>query len=138
MLIVGKNVTKYAKNIFLGAVGLCFFAGGPAFASSQIFDDSHVFVPERTIVAQSFEERREQSRREFEERREQNRRDFEERSRTMQKQFDAQVKRNQEQFDQRVKENNERFDKFMMMAIAFGAVSLVVKLLGIYVASKRK
>ncbi len=127
MFLAGKNSIKYAKAIFLGVIGLYFLAGGQVFASTQTLNENQVFAPGRIVVAQSFEEQREQNRREFEKRSEQNRREFDER-----------VRKNQEWFDQRTKESNDRFDKFATIAIAFGIISLLVKLLGIYVASKRK
>lgn len=127
MFFTGRNLIKYIKSIVLGSSCFCFIAGGQIFASAHILNYNQGEVANRIIVAQSFEEQREQQRR-----------DFEEQSRKMNEQFDAQVKRNQEQFNQRVKESNERFDKFFTVAIVFGVISLVVKLLGIYVASKRK
>lgn len=131
MFFTGKKIKKYVKAVVLGSSCLVIFAGGQAFASEHILNNSQVVAPSYIIVAQTFEEQREQ-----------HRRDFEEQSRKMNEQFDAQVKRNQEQFNQRVKESNERFnersDKFFKFAIVFGVISLVVKLLGIYVASKRK
>ena len=149
MFIIGKNEAKYVKIIFLGTAGLCFIAGGQVFASSHILNDSHVSLPNRIIVAQSFEEQREQNRRKFEERREQNKREFEERREQSRKEFEKQKeqdrrefeeqrKKGEEQFDQSVKESHKSFDNFTTIVIVFAAVSLVVKLLGIYVASKRK
>lgn len=124
------SIKNYMKIAIFGGIGFYFATVGQVAASAQIVDDYQYLVPNRIVVAQTseeFEAQREKNRREFEERRERNRREFEETAR-----------RNQEWFNQRVKENNDRFDKFATIAIAFGAISLVVKLLGIYVASKRK
>lgn len=123
-------IKKLMKSAIFGGIGLYFATVGQADASAHIADNHQFLVPKRIVVAQTsreFEEQRERSKREFEEQSKQNRREFEETAR-----------RNHEWFDQKVKENNDRFDKFATIAIAFGAISLVVKLIGIYVASKRK
>ncbi len=82
-----------AKFLFLGAVGLCFIAGGQVFASALMINDSYVNVTDSIIVAQSFEEQREQSRREFEERSEQNRREFERQKEQNRRNFEAKIKK---------------------------------------------
>lgn len=128
MFFPGK---KIMKTVILGCSCFCFLTGGQVFASARSLNFNQDLVTNRIIVSQSFEEQREQHRREFEEQ-----------SRKMDEQFDARVKRTQEQFNQRVRESNERFnerfDKFFTFTIVFGVIGLVVKLLGIYVASKRK